>query len=75
MIKENSDSGGIWTHVTEDTVTWTKRHRPLGHPDYVVNFGRASVYVRDLHLGSKASQSFVGYCKSLIERQSELEKN
>ena len=73
--KENSDGGGIRTHVTEDTATWTKRHRPLGHPAYVVNFERASVYVRDLLLGSKASQKFVGYCKRLSKASLNLKTN
>ena len=74
VIKENSDSGGIRTHVSEYTATWTKLHRPLGHSPYVVNFRRASVYVRDLHLDSNASQKFVRYCKLLVQGQHELEK-
>ena len=73
VIKENSDCGGIRTHVSEDTTTWTERHR-LGHPDYVATFRRASVYVRDLHLASNASQKFVGYFKPLFQGQPELEK-
>ena len=74
VIKENSDSGGIRTHASEDTATWTKRHRPLAHPDYVVTFRRASGYVRDLHLASNASRKFVGYFKPLFQSQLELEE-
>ena len=74
VIRENSDSGGIRTHLSEFTATWTKRHRPPGHPAYVLYFRRASVYVRDLPLASKASQKFVRYCKPLSQGQPALEK-
>ena len=73
VIKENSDSGGIRTHVSEDTTTWTERHR-RGHPAYLLNFRRTSVYVRDLQLASNASQKFFGYFKPLFQGQPELEK-
>ena len=74
VIRENSDSGGVRTHVSDYTATWTKLHIPLGHPAFAVNFRRASVYVRDLHLALNASQKFVRYCKPLVQSQHELEK-
>ena len=74
MIKENNDSGGIQTHASEDTAIWTRRQRPLGNLDYAGTFRRVSVYVRDLHLASNASQKFGGYCKPLVQGQPELEK-
>ena len=74
VIKENSESGGIRTHASEDTATWTNPDRPLGNPAYVVTFRRASFYVRDLHVASNASQKFVGYCKLLVQGQTEPKK-
>ena len=74
MIKGNSNSSGIRTHVSEYIATWRQRHRPLGLPAYLVKSRRASVYVRDLCLASNALQKFVGYCKPLVQGQPELEK-
>ena len=74
VLKENSNSGGNRTHVSEDTAIWAKPQRPLGHPACLVNFRLASVYVRALHLASNASQKFVDYFQPLFQGQPELEK-
>ena len=49
VINEMIDRSGIRTHASEDAAALTQRLRPLGHPPYLVNFRRASVFVRDLH--------------------------
>ena len=69
VLNEMIDRSGIRNDPYADTPVLTQRLRPLGHPAYVVNFRRASVFVRDLHLASKASQKFVDYCKPLFHGQ------
>ena len=75
VINENLDRCGIRSHVSEGTSAWAQRLRPLLHPAAVVNFRRASVWVRDPDLSSKTSQKFVGYyCELLFQSEPELEK-
>ena len=62
VIKENSDSGCIRTHASEDTAALTQRLRPLGHPACKIWYRPTFVFVQGLHPLSRASLEVIAFC-------------